>query len=58
MPLITEISLPFLPVHDPDFRSDPMPFVEKARRQHPWLARISDGYIVYGYQALKAKLGL
>jgi cytochrome P450 len=53
MTLITEMPLPLLPVDDPAFHKDPMPFVEAARRQHPWLARFSSGYVVHGYQALK-----
>jgi len=53
MQLITEIALPHLPVDDPRFHSDPMPFVEAARSQHPWLARFNSGYVVHGYQALK-----
>lgn len=53
MSLINEMSLPELPVESPGFQSDPMPYVEKARVQHPWLARFSQGYIVHGYQAVK-----
>lgn len=53
MTLITEMSLPVLPVDDPEFHKDPMPFVEAARLQHPWLATFSSGYVVHGYQALK-----
>lgn len=52
MDLITEASLPYLPVDDPEFHRDPMPFVETARQQHPWLARFNNGYVVFGYQAL------
>ncbi len=53
MVLIDEMSLPELPVELPEFQSDPMPFVERAREQHPWLARFSQGYIVHGYEAVK-----
>jgi cytochrome P450 len=45
--------LPLLPVQQPEFAADPMPFIEAARRVHPWLARCTDGYFVHGYQALK-----
>jgi cytochrome P450 len=45
-------SLPILPIETPEFAADPNPFVEEAKRQHPWLARFSQGYVVYGYQAL------
>jgi len=53
MQLISEMSLPVLPVDNPKFFADPMPFVEEARRRHPWLARFSQGYVIHGYQALK-----
>ncbi len=53
MPLISEMNLPTLPVEDPAFQADPMPYVEQARVQHPWLARFSQGYIVHGYEAVK-----
>lgn len=53
MQSITQMSIPFLPVDDPAFHRDPMPFVEAARRKHPWLARFESGYVVHGYQALK-----
>jgi cytochrome P450 len=51
--LISEMNLPELPVLDPAFASDPMPAVERARQQHPWLARFKDGYLVHGYRATK-----
>jgi cytochrome P450 len=53
MKLITEMSIPFLPIDDPAFQKDPMPYVNDARLQHPWLAKFSSGYVVHGYQALK-----
>lgn len=53
MQLITEMPIPLLPVDDPEFHKDPMPFVERARRQHPWLAKFNSGYVIHGYQALK-----
>lgn len=53
MQAITEMEIPYLPVDDSAFHQDPMPFVEKARLQHPWLAQFSSGYIIHGYQALK-----
>jgi cytochrome P450 len=46
-----EESLPTLPVERPDFSANPNPYLEAARREHPWLARFSQGYIVHGYQA-------
>ena len=52
MELVTEPSLPVLPVETPEFSANPDPFLEAARRKHPWLARFSQGYIVHGYRAL------
>lgn len=53
MQLVTEMKLPELPVEQPEFAADPQPYVEAARRQHPWLAKCSHGYLVHGYQAIK-----
>jgi cytochrome P450 len=54
MQLVTEMTLPLLAAEQPDFSADPMPFVEAARREHPWLARSNvGGYLVHGYQAVK-----
>jgi cytochrome P450 len=44
-------SLPVLPVELPAFFADPNPYLEAARREHPWLATFSQGYVVHGYQA-------
>ena len=43
--------LPLLPIDTPAFATDPQPFYEEARRQHPWLARFSQGFAVHGYEA-------
>jgi cytochrome P450 len=53
MPLVTELDLPYLPFDEPDFAADPMRFIDVARREHPWLAKCSVGYIVHGYDAMK-----
>ena len=53
MALISAMPLPVLPVEDPDFQRDPMPYVEAAREQHPWLARWHLGYVVTDYQATR-----
>jgi cytochrome P450 len=53
MQVVSEMSLPTLPVHEASFTANPMPYVEEARLQHPWLAKFKDGYIVHGYQATK-----
>jgi cytochrome P450 len=52
MGVTMETQLPTLPVELPAFSADPSPFLEAARRQHPWLARFSQGYIVHGCQAV------
>jgi cytochrome P450 len=52
MQMAAEISLPTMPVETPEFSADPQPFLEAARREHPWLARFSQGYLVHGYQAV------
>src|SRR5688572_10109614 len=52
MQAISEMSLPFLPAEQPEFAADPVPQVEAARRQHPWLAKCEAGYIVHGYRAI------
>ena len=44
--------IPVLPVETPEFSANPDPYLEAARREHPWLARFSQGYFVHGYQAV------
>lgn len=46
-----EPTVPVMPIETAEFASDPQPYLEAARREHPWLARFSQGYVVYGYQA-------
>jgi cytochrome P450 len=53
MQLASEMALPVLPMEDPAFAVDPMPYLETARRQHPWLAKCEIGYVVHEYQAMK-----
>jgi cytochrome P450 len=53
MRAVTDLNLPFLPFDGPEFAADPMRFIEPARREHPWLARCSVGYIVHEYNAMK-----
>lgn len=54
MQLVTEIDLPLLPVEQPSFAVNPMPYVEAARGEHPWLAKSNvGGYLIHGYQAVK-----
>jgi hypothetical protein len=42
----------WLPVDTVEFSSDPDSYLEVARRVHPWLGRFSQGYVVYGYEAV------
>ena len=51
MELTAATALPVMPVESPEFSANPDPFLEAARREHPWLARFSQGYVVHGYQA-------
>jgi cytochrome P450 len=48
----SEASLPMLPVETDEFSANPSHFLDAARREHPWLAKFSQGYIVHGYQAM------
>ena len=52
MDLATDTSIPTMPVETPEFSANPAPYLEAARREHPWLARFSQGYVVHGYQAV------
>lgn len=51
MDMVSELSIPVLPVETPEFSANPNPYLIAAREQHPWLARFSQGYIIHGYQA-------
>lgn len=53
MKAIEELDLPFLPVDEPRFASDPFPFLAEAREKHPWLATSNLGYFVHEYKAIK-----
>lgn len=50
---LRDLTLGSMPIEDPKFAVDPMPYLEAARRQHAWLAKCSVGYVVHGYQATK-----
>lgn len=57
--LLTEMDLPVLHAETPEFAADPVPFVEDARRAHPWLARSNiGGYIVHGYEPARDIIGM
>ncbi len=49
---IHEIPMATLPVTDPAFAANPYPALEEARRRHPWLARCSYGYLIFGYREI------
>lgn len=53
MPSVSELTLPYLPIQDAAFAADPTPYIEAARRNHPWLARCDVGYLVHEYAAIK-----
>jgi cytochrome P450 len=53
MQSVTTLELPNLPLEDPAFAVNPTPFIEAARREHPWLAKCSVGYIVHDYEAIR-----
>lgn len=55
---VTELSLPELVMEDPKFAEDPFSQFNAARRQHPWLAKSSFGYVVTQYSAIKELLGM
>ena len=58
MPRAEDMDLPLLPAERPEFAADPTPFVEAARRTHPWLAKSNvGGYIVHGFYAARDIIG-
>lgn len=52
MAVAAEMPLPLLPVTEIEFAADPSRYLEPAQRQHPWLARFPQGYVVHGYKAV------
>jgi cytochrome P450 len=48
-----ELQLPHVPIETPEFAVDPMPHMDAARRQHPWLARSNLGFLITEYQAMR-----
>ena len=49
----TELDLPHLAMEQPEFAANPFPHFDAARKQHPWLARCSLGYVVHEYAAIR-----
>lgn len=59
MSLPDAMDLPLLPAETPEFAADPVPFVDRARQDHPWLARSNvGGYIVHGFRAARDIIGM
>jgi cytochrome P450 len=52
-----DLNLPQLPIETSEFAADPLPYFERARGEHPWLARCGVGFIITEYQAMKDVLG-
>jgi cytochrome P450 len=52
MSSIHELELSHLPIEEPAFAADPMPYFEAARHKHPWLASCSVGYLVTEFKAM------
>lgn len=50
---ISELDLAVLPIETAAFAADPNPDLDRARGQHPWLARFSHGYVIHGYRAMR-----
>jgi cytochrome P450 len=58
MQSITQLSLHRMMMEDPKFSDDPFAEFVTARRQHPWLARNSFGYVLTEYAAIKELLSM
>jgi cytochrome P450 len=52
MDSVADLQLYDLPIGEQGFADDPDPYMSAARRQHPWLARSSFGYVLTRYQAI------
>jgi cytochrome P450 len=58
MTSLNELELEDLPVAAPEFAADPLPYLDAARRKHPWLARSDAGLVVHDYAAIKDILSM
>ena len=52
MQSIENLSLAEIPVYDPAFIADPLPYFREAKKQHPWLAASEVGFLVHEYNAI------
>jgi cytochrome P450 len=48
-----DLELPYLEMEQDSFAENPFPHFERARKEHPWLARWHLGYVVTDYQATR-----
>jgi cytochrome P450 len=50
---LAQLDLPFLAIEDPAFSLNPAERFASSRQQHPWLARISVGYMLTEHAAMR-----
>lgn len=50
---LADLDLYVLPFEESVFAADPYPFIEEARKKHPWIAKCASGYVVFEYSAIK-----
>lgn len=50
---VDQLDLYKLPWNTAEMAADPYPYIEAARKKHPWLATTDEGLVVYGYQAIR-----
>lgn len=51
---VNDVEMYHLPMSDPAMGENPWPFFEKAREQHPWLAKWDEyGYVIHEYAAIR-----
>jgi cytochrome P450 len=51
--IIDQLDLMDLPIENRAFGNDPEPWFAQARQKHPWLARFTHGYLVYGHREIR-----
>ena len=52
MPTIDQLDLLHMPIATPEFGNDPLPWFDRARDVHPWLAASDIGFVVTSYKAI------
>lgn len=57
MQTVSELDLFQLPMEQPGFAADPLPWFEKARERHPWLAEWKFGVVITEYVAMRELFG-